>query len=97
MVVGAGLFATMGVCIKLATPHFHSFEIVGYRGLIGALFLALLARARGVTLATRVPLMHLWRSVVGTISLLCWFYAIAVLPLPTAMTLNYMSSVWVAA
>lgn len=97
MVAGAGLFATMGVCIKLAAPHFHSFEIVGYRGLIGALFLALLARARGVGLATRVPMMHLWRSVVGTVSLLCWFYAIAVLPLPTAMTLNYMSSVWVAA
>ena len=97
MVVGAGLFATMGVCIKLVAPHFHSFEIVGYRGLIGAVVLALLARARGVSLATRVPGMHLWRSAVGTVSLLGWFYAIAVLPLPTAMTLNYMSSVWVAA
>jgi S-adenosylmethionine uptake transporter len=27
----------------------------------------------------------------------CWFYAIAHLPLATAMTLNYMSGVWVAA
>jgi S-adenosylmethionine uptake transporter len=26
-----------------------------------------------------------------------WFYAIAHLPLATAMTLNYMSGVWVAA
>jgi len=40
--------------------------------------------------------MHLWRSIVGTISLTAWFYAIAVLPLATAMTLNYMSSVWIA-
>jgi drug/metabolite transporter (DMT)-like permease len=96
MVVGALLFASMGVCIKLAASHFHSFEIVGYRGLIGVLFLLALTRARGVSLATRVPVMHLWRSVVGTISLLTWFYAIAALPLATAMTLNYMSSVWVA-
>ncbi|MCX7815307.1 MAG: DMT family transporter [Tepidimonas ignava] len=97
MVLGAALFATMGVCIKKAAPHFHSFEIVGYRGLIGAVLLALLARQQGVALATRVPAMHLWRSAVGTVSLLAWFYAIATLPLPTAMTLNYMSSVWVAA
>ena len=96
MVVGALLFASMGVCIKLAASHFHSFEIVGYRGLIGVLFLLALTRVRGVSLATRVPVMHLWRSVVGTISLLAWFYAIAALPLATAMTLNYMSSVWVA-
>jgi S-adenosylmethionine uptake transporter len=41
-------------------------------------------------------MMHVWRSVVGTISLTAWFYAIAVLPLATAMTLNYMSSVWIA-
>jgi S-adenosylmethionine uptake transporter len=34
---------------------------------------------------------------VGVVSLGSWFYAIAHLPLATAMTLNYMSGVWVAA
>jgi S-adenosylmethionine uptake transporter len=42
-------------------------------------------------------MMHLWRSAVGVMSLATWFYAIAHLPLATAMTLNYMSGVWVAA
>jgi S-adenosylmethionine uptake transporter len=41
--------------------------------------------------------MHAWRSVIGVTSLSAWFYAIAHLPLATAMTLNYMSSVWIAA
>jgi S-adenosylmethionine uptake transporter len=41
--------------------------------------------------------MHLWRSAIGVSSLSAWFYAIAHLPLATAMTLNYMSSVWIAA
>jgi S-adenosylmethionine uptake transporter len=41
--------------------------------------------------------MHLWRSVIGVSSLTAWFYAIAHLPLATAMTLNYMSGIWVAA
>ena len=40
--------------------------------------------------------MHFWRSVTGVISLCLWFYAIGNLPLATAMTLNYMSSVWMA-
>jgi S-adenosylmethionine uptake transporter len=34
---------------------------------------------------------------VGVLSLGLWFYAIARLPLATAMTLNFMSSVWLAA
>jgi hypothetical protein len=41
--------------------------------------------------------MHAWRSTIGVFSLGAWFYAIAYLPLATAMTLNYMSSVWIAA
>ncbi|MGQ9724169.1 MAG: DMT family transporter [Tepidimonas sp.] len=97
MILGAFFFASMGVCIKFASSRFHSFEVVGYRGLFGMVFLLALTRWRGVSLATRVPMMHLWRTIVGTVSLLAWFYAIAQLPLATAMTLNYMSSVWVAA
>jgi S-adenosylmethionine uptake transporter len=42
-------------------------------------------------------MMHLWRSTIGVVSLSSWFYAIAHLPVATAMTLNYMSGVWVAA
>ncbi len=97
MVAGAFLFATMGVCIKFASDHFNSFEIVAYRGLIGVVFLVFLTRSRGVSLRTHVPMMHFWRSVVGVTALVTWFYAISELPLATAMTLNYMSSIWIAA
>jgi S-adenosylmethionine uptake transporter len=61
------------------------------------LFMWLMMRARGVTLATAVPMMHVWRATIGVLSLGSWFYAIAHLPLATAMTLNYMSGVWIAA
>ena len=91
------MFASMGVCIKYASADFHSYEIVGYRGLIGVVFIAALARVRGVSLRTHVPMMHAWRSVVGVTALVTWFYAISQLPLATAMTLNYMSSIWIAA
>ena len=96
MVLASLFFASMGVCIKFASAHFNSFEIVCYRGLVGMVFIYAMTRVQGVSLRTRLPMMHVWRSIVGTISLTAWFYAIALLPLATAMTLNYMSSVWIA-
>ncbi|MBU0749006.1 MAG: EamA/RhaT family transporter, partial [Gammaproteobacteria bacterium] len=97
MVLAAFLFASMGVCVKIASDFFNSAELVCYRGIIGMFILWLLARSQKVTLATQYPGMHAWRSLVGVASLGAWFYAIAHLPLATAMTLNYMSSVWIAA
>ncbi|MDW5442937.1 DMT family transporter [Polaromonas sp. SM01] len=97
MLAAAFFFASMAVCVKVASEHFNSAELVFYRGLLGMFFMWALARARGIPLATRFPGMHMWRSLVGVISLGSWFYAIAHLPLATAMTLNYMSSVWIAA
>ncbi len=97
MLLAAFLFATMGVCIKIAAGYFTSSELVFYRGLIGTLLIWWLTRLRGVSLSTQWPWMHTWRSLIGVISMAAWFYAIAHLPLPTAMTLNYMSSVWIAA
>ena len=97
MLAAAFFFATMAVCVKFASAHFNMAELVCYRGLLGMLFMWAWARGRGVSLATRYPGMHMWRSLVGVISLGAWFYAIAHLPLATAMTLNYMSSVWIAA
>jgi S-adenosylmethionine uptake transporter len=97
MVLGAFLFATMAVGIKIASGSFGTAELVFYRGVIGVVFLAMVLRSRGTPLRTPVPMMHAWRSVIGVTSLVTWFYALAHLPLATAMTLNYMSGVWVAA
>jgi drug/metabolite transporter (DMT)-like permease len=96
MICATFLFAAMGVCVKFASSVYGAGEIVMYRGLVGVAGIALLARARGVSLRTRVPGMHAWRSIVGVTSLTMWFYAIGHMPLATAVTLNYMSSVWMA-
>ncbi|MDP2254937.1 MAG: DMT family transporter [Polaromonas sp.] len=97
MLLSSFLFATMGVVVKVASGYFNSAELVFYRGVLGIVFMASYAHARGTSLRTSVPAMHAWRSVIGVMSLSAWFYAIAHLPLATAMTLNYMSSVWIAA
>ena len=96
MVTASFLFATMGVCVKLASSDYAAGEIVFYRGLTGALMMLALTRWHGGTLRTRVASMHFWRSLAGVTALSLWFYSIGKLPLATAMTLNYMSSVWMA-
>ena len=97
MVLGAFFFATMAVGIKVASGSFSTFELVFYRGVVSVIFMGLVLRTRGTSLKTTIPMMHAWRSVIGVLSLSTWFYAIAHLPLATAMTLNYMSGVWIAA
>lgn len=96
MVLASLLFATMGVCVKLAASYYNTGEIVFYRGLVGLLLMAGVTRWQRGTLRTSVPGMHFWRSLSGVTALSLWFYAMGNLPLATAMTLNYMSSVWMA-
>ncbi len=96
MLVSALLFSLMAVCVKWASTQYDAGELVFYRSLIGVLFITVLSRARGTTLRTTMPAMHFWRSASGVASLALWFYALGGLPLATAMTLNYMSSVWMA-
>lgn len=96
IVIATLLFATMGVCVKLASLHYGSGEIVMYRGLVGALMIFAMSRWRGDSLRTALPVKHFVRSLTGVTALCLWFYAIGALPLATAMTLNYTSSLWIA-
>lgn len=90
------LFAVMGLCVKLASSLYSAGEIVLYRSLIGMAVMSVLLRRSGAGWRTAVPAMHFWRSASGVAALCLWFFAIGGLPLATAMTLNYMSSVWMA-
>lgn len=96
VVAAAFLFASMAVCIKLAAVSYGTAELMFYRGVFSMAFMGVVMRAQGVSAATRVPMMHAWRNLVGVISMASFFYATAHLPVATAMTLNYMSGVWIA-
>ena len=96
MIVASLLFALMGVCVKLASTQYSAGEIVLYRSLAGLVLMMGVLHWRRISWRTAVPAMHFWRSLSGATALCMWFYAIAGLPLATAMTLNYMSSVWIA-
>ncbi|MFK3741129.1 DMT family transporter [Massilia sp. TN1-12] len=96
MLFASFMFAAMGAGVKLASSLFSTSEIVMYRGIIGTLLLLPAIRLQGGTLRTAFPKEHLWRSIVGVVSLWLWFYAISALPLATAVTLNYMAPIWLS-
>ncbi|WP_293777106.1 DMT family transporter [uncultured Oxalicibacterium sp.] len=96
MLFATFMFSIMGVCVKLASETYSVAEIIMYRGAIGVLFIYILILQRGGTLRTRLIWAHLWRCAVGTTALWLWFIAIGLLPLATAMTLNYMAPIWIS-
>jgi drug/metabolite transporter (DMT)-like permease len=96
MVMASLLFACMGVCVKLASAHFGTAAVVSARGLVGALIMAGIAWQTATPLRTQLPRLHAQRGFAGVLALSLWFYCIGHLPLATAVTLNYMSSVWIA-
>ena len=91
MIAASFCFACMGVCVKLAAESFSAAEIVFYRSAISLLLMAALVRLRGIPVATPHWRFQLWRAASGFVSLLLYFYAIAMLPLATAVTLSYTS------
>jgi drug/metabolite transporter (DMT)-like permease len=89
MLVAGLLFACMGVFVKLGAAYFSHAELVFYRSFVGLLLIFIIMRSQRVNFATRNWRNHLLRSISGTVALMLFFYCITVLPLATAVTLNY--------
>jgi len=96
MLFASFAFSAMGAAVKLGSAYYSTSELVMYRGLIGTVVLLGIVLAQRLPLKTVFPRQHLWRSLVGVVSLWMWFYAIGKLPLATAITLNYMAPIWIA-
>jgi len=89
MLVAGLLFGCMGVFVKLGAPYFTHIELVFYRSFLGLLLVYGIMRSQHVSFVTQHWRSHLWRGISGTIALALFFYCITVLPLATAVTLNY--------
>ncbi|MFN3716735.1 MAG: DMT family transporter [Thiobacillus sp.] len=100
MLVAAALFALMGVLVKHLSAQFSSAELVFYRSVFGlvAIWIVITASHRRLLapLATPYARAHVWRGLSGFSALVLFFYAIARLPLATAVTLNYTAPLFLA-
>jgi len=96
MLVAGFLFGCMGVFVKLGAEYFSHVELVFYRSFLGLLMIYTVIRQRGLSLSTHNLKLHLWRGISGTIALMLYFYCITVLPLATAVTLNYTAPLYLS-
>lgn len=96
MVVAGVLFALMGTFVKIGAEHFSFVELVFYRSLFGFLAILLTMFWRPHALLTPNWKLQISRGLSGFIALMLFFYAIANLPMATAITLNYTSPIFLA-
>ena len=96
MVISCFFYALMGVLVKVASDAFTSSQLVAARGLFAIIVIGLWAFFTHNSLKTRHLKAHLSRSICGTVSLLCWFIAIALIPVSTAMTLGNATPICMA-
>ena len=91
--IGASLaFTGMAACIKLAADHGVPIgQITFYRGLISLVLICGYLRWLRLPLATQHWRAHLQRGVAGFAGMVAYIAAISLLPLATAVTLNYTS------
>jgi len=96
MIAASLLFASMGVCVKLGSAQFSAAELVFWRGFVATLILGFYVLARRLSLATPHARTHVARGLAGFVSLVMYFYAISLIPLAAAVTLNYTSPLFLA-
>ena len=96
-IVAALGFSLLGVCVKLASAQGIPNEVlVFFRNAVCLCALTpwLLRESSGGFRTQRLG-GHLWRSAFGVCAVYCFFYALAQLPLPTAMLLTYSTPLYV--
>lgn len=94
--LGAGFsFALLAAFVKLAAEQgVPTGQIIFSRSLISAIALYAFMRWRGLPVATRHWKNQLTGNLGGVVSLAMYFYAIKMLPLAMAVTLNYTSPIF---
>jgi drug/metabolite transporter (DMT)-like permease len=96
MAASAVLFGFMIVALRLATAEVSSFEAAFFRSLFGLVFsLPLLIRPGIALLRTRNFHLYLMRGAFGALAMLTGFWAVAHLPLATAVSISYTAPLFV--
>lgn len=96
MLLGAAAFAVMAVLTSALREVFAWQWIAAARSGLAMLFAAILVIAGGGTFLILRPVTLWWRSVAGSISLLCGFYAMTHYDVSVVLTLTNMYPLWVA-
>ena len=97
MVASAFSFSLMSLCVKQLGGRIPVAEVVFIRALISLVLSWWVIQRQGVNpWGNRRPML-IWRGVVGTLALFCFYGAISQLPLAAATVLQYLYPTFTAA
>lgn len=93
MLLAVSFFAIANTCVKL-TAHLPVSQVILFRGLISLVICTVLIKAKGLSFRGNNPKILFLRGVFGTISLSLFFYTLQVMPLATAVSVQYMAPIF---
>ena len=97
MLASAFSFSLMSLCVKQLGGRIPVAEVVFIRALISLVLSWWVIQRQGVSpWGNRRPML-IWRGVVGTLALFCFYGAISQLPLAAATVLQYLYPTFTAA
>jgi drug/metabolite transporter (DMT)-like permease len=95
MVLAGIFFAIMNVSVRYL-PHIPAIEIVWFRSVFSLIFTVLVLRNKGVFIFGNNKSNLITRGIVGSISLILFFYTLQRIPLASAVTIQYLSPIFTA-
>ncbi len=95
MLVSTAVLATMHAVVRHVATDMHPFEVAFFRNLFGFLvILPMLLREGRQALHSAQPKLQVVRGCTGIIAMLCWFYALSVVPIATATALSFTAAIF---
>jgi drug/metabolite transporter (DMT)-like permease len=96
MLSGAAFFSVMAAIAHALGSHIDWQVVAIARSGMALVFAGALAWAAGATLVLRGPPILWMRSLAGSVSMVCTFYALSRLPVSDVLTVTNMFPIWVA-
>lgn len=96
MLLASFCFAIMGGFVKLLVATLPSLEVTFFRNIFGVIIILFTLWKMPLNQIGGKPWLLIFRGAIGFISLLCYFYVMAYIPLGVAATYNKTSPIFVA-
>jgi len=100
ILIAAGLLTVMGAMVKHLGKDIPPVQMVFFRSLVAiSVIMPFMVRSGWAGFRTKRPGMHLFRTLVGTLGMVCVFYAFANLPLAETIAIVFsrpLFAVWLA-
>ncbi|MEY3996506.1 MAG: hypothetical protein RL344_849 [Pseudomonadota bacterium] len=96
MIVAAGFFSLANLVIKLSINDSNPAQMLFFRGLFAVLCMSSWCYFKQYNVRTQHLKLHFVRGISGVSAIALYTYVLTLLPMVTAVTMNYTSPVWLA-